>query len=124
MFLRFTTAGEIPLKCPLPSMPADPLAKLRIITDPLIPDVINVMWDPNSFTDNLMLAYGMATFSGRLSPTLNKMTFIEAGPTSWVWLTWFPRFRAIVYHIRLDLVSHENGDLLGRRLLRLPNPWP
>ena len=124
MFLRFSTAGIAPIISPKRSAPVDPLRDLQLSYLIWWPDNFTITWTTLPAAQNLILFYTQSSFSRRQLPTLSKMKYQLTAYTSNEIINWITPYPAAIYHFRLDLVSRENGDLLGRHLLRLPNPWP
>lgn len=124
MFLRFTAAGVAPITSPNQSAPADQLLDLRLSYYIWWPENVSITWTATPGAQNLIILYTLSSFSRRQLPTLAKMKYQLRAYTSNEIINWTTPFSAPVHHFRLDLVSLQNGTLLGQRLLRLPNPWP
>jgi len=124
-YLRFKMLYTTPILSPLPSVPNNPLAHLRVT--PIVEETgsVNVTWNNWSGAQGWLLMFLLPTFSHRQSPTLSKMKFIGAGFDSdndtYVDVTYgYP-----IYHLRIDQVNKQNGALIGRHLFRFPDPgWP
>lgn len=122
MCIRFTQAGEIPLTSPEPSDPPDPLKNLVIYPQALFNHAFQIQWTFNPLYDDLYNIFILPSYSGRQNPTISQLRFkahLAFYPTQ---LIIYDNEIAPVYHVRLDQISRENGDLISRHLFRILNP--
>ena len=122
MWLRFTMASLVPLSSPGIAIPPDPLTELTIFTHVLVPNTLYLQKAYMPSFNDLLIVYCYPTFSGRTLPTLSKMRYLFSIPS------WYPIFSksvpitAAFYHVRVDQISYQTGDLISRHLFRVPNP--
>jgi hypothetical protein len=115
-------ANVAPLTAPGLPIPADPLLSLTIFTSILFPKFLYLQHTITPGALDLLLIYCYPTFSGRQLPTLSKMRFLRSLPSSMGFYGLQVITTTSLYHVRIDQISYQTGDLISRHLFRVPNP--
>jgi hypothetical protein len=122
MWLRFTMAAVAPLLTPGTAIAADPLKALQVFAYIFAPYSISISHTLQLPFNDLLIVYCLPVFSHRQLPTLNKLRYLFEFPSDVHLIGISLPFAAQIYHVRIDQVSYQTGDLISRHLFRVANP--
>jgi hypothetical protein len=122
MWMRFKMASTSPPVIPGIVIPADSLEALRSRSFIAHPGLLWMQWTPDPAASDLILGFLYETWSHRAKPTISKFRYKSKSLSGDGFVSITAQIIAPIYHLRLDQISFQTGDLISRHIFRVVNP--